>query len=124
MTTAAPLPSSSDQVPPVPSRVNGGAFLPISILLMAWLTLHRFKDRIQIQVIAEVHEFFPQYADVQTAGDIHDHLHREHRSAGVGGGVRARRQLRDVDAALRKESGEPGDDPGLIEAYHVDRIGQ
>src|ERR1700734_4359666 len=114
MITAEPLASSSDQVPAVPSRVNGGAFLPISILLMTWLTLHGFKDGIQIQVIAEVHEFFPQYTDVQAAGDIHDHLHREHRSAGVRGGVRARRQLRDVDSALGKESGEAGDDPGLI----------
>src|SRR6202789_3679233 len=100
MTSAAPLPSSSDQVPPVPSRVNDGAFLPISILLMALLTLHGFKDGIQIQVITEVHEFFAQYADVQTAGDIHDHLHGEHRRAGVGSGVRARRQLGNVDAAL------------------------
>src|SRR5580704_17343597 len=119
MTTAVPLPSSSDQLPAVPSRVKDGAFLPISILLMSLLTLHGFKNGIQIQVIAEVHEFFPQYTDVQTAGDIHDHLHREHRSAGVRGGVRARRQLRDVDAALGKESGEAGDDPGLIETDHV-----
>src|SRR5580698_10947605 len=122
MTTAEPLASSSDLVPAVPSRVNGGAFLPISILLMTWLTLHGFKNGIQIQVIAEVHEFFAQYADVQAAGDIHDHLHGEHRGAGVRGGIRARRQLGDVDAALRKESREPGDDPGLIEADHIDRI--
>src|SRR5579863_9472822 len=101
MTTAAPLASSSDQVPAVPSRLNGGAFLPISILLMALLTLHGFENGVQIQVIAEVHEFFAQYTDVQAAGDIDDHLHGEHRRAGVCGGVGARRQLGDVDAALR-----------------------
>src|SRR5258707_12811237 len=114
MTPAPPLPSSSDQVPPVPSSVKDGAFLPISILLMALLALHGFKNGVQIQVIAEIHEFFTQYPDMQAAWNIDDHLHGKHWSARMGGCVRASRQLGDVDAALREESGEPRDDPGLI----------
>src|SRR5271169_706646 len=110
MTSALPAASLSDQVPSVPSRVNCGAFLPISILLM--LTLHGFENGVQIQMIAEIHELLAQHTDVQPARHVDDHLHRKHRSAGMRGRIRACRKLRDVDAALREESRQSRDDAG------------
>src|SRR5208283_5648936 len=88
------------------------------------LTLHGFENGIQIQVIAEIHELFTQYPDMQTAWHIHDHLHGKHRSAGMRSRVRARREFRDVDAALREESGESRDYASLVEAHHIDGIRQ
>src|ERR1700675_4550322 len=101
MTSALPVPSLSDQVPLVPSRVNGGAFCPISSLLM--LTLHRFENGIQIQMIAEIHELLAQHSDMQATRYIYDHLHGKHRSSGMRSRVGARRKFGDVDAALREE---------------------
>src|SRR5271155_1503642 len=102
MTIALPAASLSDQVAFVPSRVNGGAFLPISVLLM--LTLHRFENGVQIQMIAEIHEFLAQYPDMQTARHVDDHLYGKHRCAGMRSRIRARRKLGDVDATLREKS--------------------
>ena len=63
---------------------------------------YRFENGVQVQVIAEVHELLAQHPDVQPARHVHDHLHGEHRRAGMRGGIGARRQLGDVDAALRR----------------------
>src|SRR6202051_4865212 len=104
MTTALPAPSLKDQLPPVPSRVNGGAFLPTSILLMGGSTFYGFKNGVQVQVVAEIHELLAQHPDVQPTRHVHDHLHRKHRRAGMGGRIRASRQFGDVHPALRKES--------------------
>src|SRR5579863_8877764 len=124
MTTGPPAPSLNDQLPLVPSRVNGGAFLPISMVFIVGSAFYGFENGIQVEVVAEIHELLAQHADVQPARHVHDHLYREHQRTGMRSGVRAGRQFRDVHAALRKESGETRDDARLVEAHDVDGVGQ
>src|ERR1700688_106118 len=114
MTTGLPAPSLNDQLPLVPSRLNGGAFLPTSMVFIVGSTFYGFENGVQVEVIAEIHELLAQHADVQPARDVHDHLHREHRRTGMRSGVRAGRQFRNVHAALRKESGKTRDDARLV----------
>src|SRR5262249_49199247 len=85
---------------------------------------YRFEYGIEVERIAELHELLAQMRDVDAARHVDDHLHREHRRAGVRRRVAARRDLGDVDAARRAEPGEPRDDAALIEAYDVDRVRQ
>ena len=54
--------------------------------------------------IAELHELLAQVRDVDAARHVDDHLHREHRRAGVGGRIAARGHFRDVDAAAWRRS--------------------
>src|SRR5271163_1636873 len=114
MTTAPPVASLKDQRPPVPSKVNGGAFLPTSRVVMLGSTFYGFENSVQVQVIAEIHELLAQHPDVQPARHIHYHLHREHRRAGMRRRLRTRRQFGDIHPALRKESGKARDDAGLV----------
>src|SRR5271168_891832 len=88
------------------------------------LTLYWFENGIQIQVIAKIHELFAQYANMQATRHVHDHLNGKHRSAGMRSRIGARRKFGDVDAALREKSGESGHYAGLVEAHHVDGVGQ
>jgi hypothetical protein len=49
--------------------------------------LHRFQDRVEIQLVAQIHELLAQRGDVYLGGDVHDHLHGKHRGSGVRGGI-------------------------------------
>src|ERR1700728_2462018 len=101
-----PCARPSAQAPSVPSKLKAGALFPTAILLMLLRSpyasiLHRLGYGVQIQMIAEVHEFLAQHADVQAARHIDDQLHGEHGRAGVRRGIRARGELGDIDAPLR-----------------------
>src|SRR5439155_9588312 len=61
--------------------------------------LDRFEDGVEIECVAELHELLAQVRDVDATRHIDDHLHGEHGRAGVGRGVAAGRDFRDIDAA-------------------------
>ena len=65
---------------------------------------HRFEDGIEVERVAELHELLAQVRDVDAARHVDDHLHGEHRRAGVRGRVAARGDFRDVDAAAWRKS--------------------
>jgi len=64
--------------------------------------LDRLEDGVEVERIAEFHEFFPQVRHVDAARHVDDHLHREHGGAGMRGRVAAGRDFGDVIRAWRR----------------------
>ncbi len=81
-----------------------------------------FENGVEVELIAQIHEFLAQRRDVNLARDVDDHLYGKHWRAGVSGRVAARVQLGDVDAAGAEETRQVVHDARLVQAHHVDRI--
>src|SRR6185437_16625918 len=110
MTSLLPAASFSLQVPPpVMGSEKSGTLFPGFSLDIALSGFDRFEDRIEVERVAELHELLAQVRDVDAARYVHDHLHREHRRAGMRRRVAARRYLGDVDAAAREEARQSRD---------------
>src|SRR5690606_23972288 len=77
---------------------------------------------IEVKLVTQFEELIPQLCQVYGRRDVDRHLRREHGSAGVGRGVTAGGEFRDVDATARKEAGEVEHDARLVEGHHVDAI--
>src|SRR5580704_9149745 len=103
-------------------RENSGTLAPGLIVIISTSGFYRFEDGIEVERIAELHEFLAQVRDVDAARYVDDHLHREHRRAGMGGRIAAGGDFGDVDAARGEESGQARDDAALIQTHDVDRV--
>src|ERR1700756_3152459 len=75
--------------------------------------LDRLEYGVEVERVAELHELLAQVCHVDAAWHVDDHLHGEHRRAGVSRGVAAGRDFRDVDAAGREKPRQSRDDAAL-----------
>jgi len=85
---------------------------------------HRFENGIEVERIAELHELFAQVRNMDATRNIDDHLHREHRRARVSRGIAAGGDLRNIDTAAGEKAGQSRHDAGLIEADHINGVGE
>src|SRR5690348_7117846 len=86
--------------------------------------LHGLHDRIDVQLVAKIHEFLAQARDMDARRNVDEHLNGEHGRTRMSGRIAAGAYLADLDFSSREEAAEAVYDARLIEADDVDGVGQ